>query len=68
MSLPLLLGEGWGEGLAAAQPISFIFYAELIHGSKKDSSFLFLRSYALIPALSQRERELPIKLLSAVKF
>ena len=52
LSLPLPLGEGRGEGVAARP-----FYFRPSAPENEESSFLILVSYALTPALSQRERE-----------
>ena len=56
--LPLPLGEGWGEGPATKLKILFSPFLSERTGKRMEESFLFLLlSYALTPALSQRERE-----------
>jgi len=52
LSLPLPLGEGRGEGVAA-RPFYFLPSAP----ENEESCFLIPVSYALTPALFQRERE-----------
>ena len=55
--LPLPLGEGWGEGLALERNPPFPFLSEGPKKQRRRIFFFRLLSYALTPALSQRERE-----------
>src|SRR5690349_8708603 len=62
--LPLPLGEGRGEGLAKPPPL-VMFFLRPPTGNKK--VVVHTSHYALTPALSQRERELPpVNIVSAI--
>ena len=52
--------EGWGEGPSGrTQNTSFSFFIGADRKRMEEGFLFLLLSYALTPALSQRERELP---------